>query len=71
MNCWEFNQCGREQGGTKAAELGICPAYPNHGQRCATVAGTLCGGKVQGIVAEKLANCMKCNFYNSSNFEPK
>jgi hypothetical protein len=25
-NCWEHMQCGREPGGVKAAELGICPA---------------------------------------------
>lgn len=24
-NCWEFNKCDREPGGTSARELGICP----------------------------------------------
>ena len=69
MNCWEFKKCGREQGGEKVAELGQCPAYPDHGQRCARIAGTLCGGKVQGIFAIKLANCMRCDFYNSKHYD--
>ncbi len=44
MNCWEFRKCGREEGGAKASELGVCPAYPDNGQDYARVAGTLCGG---------------------------
>jgi hypothetical protein len=26
LNWWEFKKCGREPGGAKAAELGICPS---------------------------------------------
>ncbi len=69
MNCWEFKKCGREAGGTKAKELGVCPAYPNHGQHCARIAGTLYGGQVQGIFATKLANCMQCAFYQSPSYD--
>jgi hypothetical protein len=68
MNCWEFKKCGREAGGAKAKELGECPAYPNAGTSCARVAGTLCGGVVQGTFASKLSNCMKCEFYTSPNY---
>lgn len=68
-NCWEFKKCGREAGGPKAAELGVCPAYPDHGRRCAEVTGTLCGGKVQGTFAHKLGNCLKCDFYNSPYYD--
>ena len=68
MNCWEFKKCGRESGGVKVKELGICPAYPYNGARCAHVAGTLCGGKVQGTFAEKLSNCMQCEFYRSEHY---
>jgi len=25
LYCWEFIKCGREPGGHRAAELGICP----------------------------------------------
>lgn len=68
MNCWEFKRCGREEGGQKADKLGICPAYPDKGRDCARVVGTLCGGKVQGTFAEKLGNCMYCDFYKSEHF---
>ncbi len=69
LNCWEIKKCGREGGGVKAGELGVCPAYPNHGHSCAALDGTLCGGKVQGTFAEKLRNCINCNFYQSEHYE--
>lgn len=69
MNCWEFKKCGREAGGAKAQQLGVCPAYPNHGTQCARIAGTFCGGKVQGTFSNKLKNCMKCNFYQSVHYD--
>ncbi len=76
MNCWEFKKCGREPGGPKVAELGVCPAAANtdldgaHGGRnagraCWVVAGSLCGGKIQGTYAMKLLNCWRCDFMNS------
>lgn len=75
MNCWEFKKCGREPGGTKLHELGVCPAPleievdgihgGKYGGRCCwVVAGTLCGGKEQGTFAEKEQNCLKCDFYH-------
>ena len=74
LNCWEFKKCGREPGGEKAKELGICPATierkvhgvndgTNGGRACWAVGGTLCGGEVQGTYAAKLGNCLKCDFY--------
>lgn len=69
MNCWEFKKCGREKGGAKAEELGVCPAYPDNGTTCARVAGTLCGGIVQGTFATKLGNCLKCEFYSSVHYD--
>lgn len=69
MNCWEFKKCGREAGGLKSKELGVCPAYPDYGKQCARVAGTLCGGQVQGTFALKLGNCQKCEFYNSAHYD--
>ncbi len=71
MNCWEFKKCGRERGGAKALELGVCPAYPAHGTHCAHIAGTLCGGKIQGSFAMKLTNCMKCEFYQSPDYNKR
>jgi len=74
MNCWEFKKCGREPGGAKVHELGVCPAATevaangkNHGKNagrsCWRSAGTLCGGTVQGTYASKAMNCAKCEFY--------
>lgn len=73
-NCWEFKTCGRQPGGPKAAEFGICPASTeskvtglnagrNGGRICWALAGTMCGGKLQGTFAQKVANCMQCDFY--------
>ncbi len=73
-NCWEFKKCGREPGGTKVEQLGICQAACNGttdgvnggyngGRICWAVTGTLCGGKVQGTFARKIANCLlDCEF---------
>lgn len=76
LNCWEHKKCGRQPGGHKATELGICPATVNRelhgahggqaaGRACWAVAGSLCGGKVQGSYAQKLLNCWKCDFMNT------
>jgi hypothetical protein len=69
VNCWEFMKCGKEQPNA----LGICPAVTearadgvngglNAGRVCWAVAGTLCGGEVQGTYAQKLMNCTDCDF---------
>jgi len=74
VNCWEWKKCGRQKGGAKMAELGVCPAATterihgancglNGGRACWALAGTLCGGQVQGTFAAKLSNCMACDFY--------
>ena len=74
QNCWEFHKCGREPGGNKVYELGVCPAATNEklnksnggkngGRGCWVIAGTYCDGEVQGLFANKLKNCMACDFY--------
>ena len=80
-NCWEVKKCGREQGGTNAEEFGVCQAsLPNDdlnavnrglnaGRACWVVAGTLCGGEVQGAFAQKLQNCMECEFMKMVHHE--
>lgn len=79
-NCWELKSCGREPGGSKAAELGVCTAATdsmydgansgkNGGRVCWAVAGTLCGGKVQGSFAEKRFSCMTCEIYTQIKAE--
>ena len=69
MNCWEFKSCGREEGGSNAKALGVCPAYNGNGKCCARVAGTLCAGEVQGTFAVKLRECMNCDFYQSDHYD--
>jgi len=74
-NCWEHKKCGRERGGENSAALGICPASTddrlhdvhqgkNSGRTCWMIAGTLCGGQVQGTFGMKYKNCEICDFYN-------
>ena len=74
INCWDYMKCGREPRGLKSDELGICPASSDSsfdginsgtcaGRICWAVAGTFCGGKIQGTFAEKRKSCMSCGFY--------
>ncbi len=76
VNCWEHKKCGRWPGGPKAEDLGICPVTTyadlngihggkNAGRACWVIAGSLCGGKIQGTYAMKLLNCWRCEFMNS------
>jgi len=76
VNCWEHKKCGRQPGGAKAQELGICPVTTykelngahggtNAGRACWAIAGSLCGGKIQGTYAQKLHNCWRCEFMNA------
>lgn len=41
----------------------------NGGRACWAIAGTLCGGKVQGFYAPKTANCMQCEFFGNVSTE--
>lgn len=76
LNCWEHKKCGRQPGGDKVEQLGVCPVTTftdlngahggtNAGRACWTIAGSLCGGKIQGTYAQKLHNCWRCDFMNS------
>lgn len=68
MNCWEYRLCGRERGGRRSHEFGVCPAWPRSGQRCAEVIGTFCGGSIQDDLEIKLTNREECSFYQSEHF---
>jgi len=80
QNCWEYMKCGRQPGGDNAGELGVCPAADdrsydgincgrNAGRFCWAVAGTFCGGKVQGTFADKRESCLSCGFFNKVRAE--
>ena len=68
-------KCGRGPQGARTTSLGVCPAAKekrldtvhggiNSGRACWLVAGTLCGGTVQGSYARKDLACKRCDFYN-------
>jgi signal transduction histidine kinase len=76
QNCWQLKSCGREPGGAKADELGVCPAAldeacdgtnegTNAGRLCWAIAGTLCGSEVQGSFAKKHLECLQCGFFQT------
>ncbi len=76
LNCWDVMNCGREPGGCKTKDLGVCTASiemyndginggKNSGRLCWSVAGTLCDGKIQGTFADKWKPCRQCKFYKS------
>ncbi|MBN9658990.1 MAG: hypothetical protein J0H49_12475 [Acidobacteria bacterium] len=80
QNCWEAKKCGRQPGGSRCSDLGVCPAAVdskahglnggrNGGRVCWALTGTLCGGTVQGTFAQKLSNCMQCDFYHQVQVE--
>jgi len=58
--CWEFMRCGMDK--VENAE-GRCPAFPNYGRICWSVAGTFSETKVHCTVTEKIGDCRKCPFY--------
>ncbi|MFA6217517.1 MAG: hypothetical protein WDL87_07725 [Candidatus Omnitrophota bacterium] len=75
-NCWEVKKCGREPGGAKVKELGVCPAAiegsvngvncgKNAGRCCWAVAGTFCDDKVSGSFASKITSCVNCDFFKT------
>lgn len=79
-NCWEMKKCGREPGGVKTAEMGLCPAATdasasglnggkNGGRICWALTGTFCGGKVQGTFAQKQVSCMSCEVFKTIKIE--
>jgi GlcNAc-P-P-Und epimerase len=73
-NCWEVMQCGRGPGDRVSSQEEVCPAARdtrldgvhggiNSGRACWVVAGTLCGGEVQGTFARKIEGCQSCQFF--------
>ncbi len=53
VKCWEVKNCQQLN----------CPSYKSQNLRCWQVAGTHCGGEVQGVFAQKLGRCEKCEVY--------
>lgn len=53
VNCWESKGCGMKD----------CPAYGKTDIPCWYLAGTYCGGKIQGAFAEKCGGCRQCEVF--------
>ncbi|MBW6502791.1 HAMP domain-containing histidine kinase [bacterium] len=62
--CWEIMRCGVELPGNAAES---CPAYPNYGRICWSVAGTFSETKVHCALAAKIGDCHQCAFYEIVN----
>jgi len=76
-NCWEVMKCGRE---LKSARKVICPAViakeyngknrgKNAGRFCWVIAGTFCHDDVNGTHAQKIVNCIQCDFFKQVSEE--
>ncbi len=74
QNCWEIKKCGREPGGERIDELGVCPAAidtannsvnggHNGGRLCWVIAGTLSEQDVCGEYAKKIDSCTSCEVF--------
>jgi hypothetical protein len=58
MNCWEYKNCTEDV-------FKICPAYPESGSGCWTLADVKCQGREKGFSSldEQIAFCGRCDFY--------
>jgi signal transduction histidine kinase len=65
--CWEIMRCGADITGNAAER---CPAFPNYGRICWSVAGTLSKTRVHCPVALEIGDCHKCTFYGIVNPSP-
>lgn len=76
INCWEFTKCGRQPGGEKNGELGICTVTTekathginngiNGGRACWAVRKKMNGNAAPCSCATHLKkeNCLLCEFY--------
>ncbi|MHB8792914.1 MAG: ATP-binding protein [Thermoleophilia bacterium] len=55
--CWEIKSCTSVD----------CPSFKSENLRCWQVAGTHCGGEVQGVFAQKFGRCEKCQVYKMAH----
>lgn len=81
INCWEYKKCGRQPGGHKAVEIGICPAAydiaadganggKNGGRICWSIVGNINNDSPHQLLNRRNCNCFDCDFfYKVSNEE--
>ncbi len=58
-DCWDLKKCDYKD----------CPVYGRKGVRCWQVAGTHCGGEIQGQFAKKYKDCKECEVYRKSTID--
>ncbi len=58
--CYEVNACAKAD----------CPCHGKKAMRCWQVAGTFCGGEVQGTFAQKYVSCAECEVYQAATSDP-
>jgi two-component system NtrC family sensor kinase len=58
--CYELKNCKKED----------CPCHGKGATRCWQIAGTFCGGEVQGAFAQKYKNCAECNVFKAATSDP-
>jgi len=58
--CFEIKGCARKE----------CPCYGGEPRRCWQIAGTYCGGVVQGEFASKYHDCSLCEVYKHATSDP-
>ena len=79
-NCWEVMNCGRQTGGPRVDEMGVCPVASDlihhrknrglfAGRYCWKVVGTLCEDKAQREFAVKMRDCATCKFFQQVKSE--
>lgn len=56
IKCWELKECRKTD----------CPSYKSKDLRCWQVAGTFCGGEVQGVFAKKYGDCRLCEVFKQA-----
>jgi PAS domain S-box-containing protein len=57
--CWDLKKCDYRE----------CPVHGRTGVRCWQVAGTHCGGEIQGQFAKKYRDCKECEVYRRSTVD--
>ena len=58
--CWKFKDCDEKE----------CPVYGQTAVRCWQIAGTHCGGVIQGQFAKKFSDCKECEVYQQAVKDP-
>ncbi len=58
--CYELKNCSNKE----------CSCYGKEAMRCWQIAGTFCGGKVQGAFAQKYHNCTGCEVFKEATTDP-